>query len=117
VSRELPGYDAWVTRDRPEPTACECGNGLHYEIDRECGVCGDCRAELDRESDADAECAAEAARNEAALATLTRTLLDVTSRIAARSRRATKHVELALDCDADAALFVGATTEAPRAAL
>jgi len=52
---------------------------------------------------------------------LTALLLAATARMyrmrVAASMLAARHVELALDCDADAAMFVGATTEAPRAAL
>ena len=114
-AREL---DPWITREQPEPPTCACGNDLHCDDPN--GLCRECvQTAADRDF-------AEAAREVAARVALDRTLLDAT-RIAyvmrrLRARDATRHVELALDhdaeaalaefCPADEALFVGSLTEA-----
>ena len=40
----LRALDAWITREQPEYPSCACGNGLHYQSNRESGVCDDCTA-------------------------------------------------------------------------
>lgn len=52
MDRFAARLDEYLTREQPEPTACECGNGLHYEIDRERGQCDECHAEAALDADA-----------------------------------------------------------------
>lgn len=148
MDRFAARLDEYLTREQPEPTACECGNGLHYEIDRELGQCADCRAEAAHEEEraagycndfgseaagpADDEelaaVAAEADEERAArkrtahvVAVLRQTIALTRNLYATRvasAQRAAKHLDAALDHDADAALalFVGSATEAPAVA-
>ena len=115
MDRFAARLDEYLTREQPEPTACECGNGLHYEIDRERGQCADCRAEAAHEeeraagycNDFGSEAAGPADDEE-----LAAVAAEADEERAARKR--TGHVDAAEAIDAEA-LFIGAATEAPPA--
>lgn len=115
MDRFAARLDEYLTREQPEPTACECGNGLHYEIDRELGQCADCRAEAAHEEERAAGYCNDFGSDAAGPADdeeLAAVAAEANEERTARKR--TAHVVAAEAIDADA-LFIGAATEAPPA--
>ena len=47
MDRFAAELDRYLTREQPEAPECSCGNELHYEADRESGLCEECRAEVE----------------------------------------------------------------------
>ena len=114
MDRFAARLDEYLTREQPEPTACECGNGLHYEIDRELGQCADCRAEAAHDEERAAGYCNDFGSDAAGPADdeeLAAVAAEADEERAARKRTAA-HAEAAIDAEA---LFIGAATEAPPA--